>query len=172
MSAAPLDVQIEIVLREFRARESERMGAGEVRWMELLRYMAWANGRLQSGAPGSRETGPGGPGAGGSGFATAEGRRRRTEELALRAAPLTQRLPDHAYSTRGYQMSELVRITDSFSEGIEVMNDLHTLVKDLNSGHARLGEVDQDRARLLEVFRKLVVLTWTEARRASSPSAR
>jgi hypothetical protein len=56
MSAAPLDVQIEIVLRDFRARGSERMGAGEVRWIgpdssrifRKLAALTWTEARRAS----------------------------------------------------------------------------------------------------------------------------
>ena len=164
---------LEVILRELESRMPRAGGAAEVgEWGELLRYIAWVNSRIRPsrGESGPRPAAPpesGGVGPGPSSFTSVEGRRRKARELHLRAAPLTRRLPPHAYVRQGHQLMELVRITGSADEGIEVQRSLHLLVRDLDSRHRRLGHPGPDQALLLTLLREFAVLTWVEARRAA-----
>jgi len=175
MDTESLASHLEVVLRELESRMPRAGCAAEGgEWGELLRYIAWVNSRLRPspGQSGPRSASPPEPGRVGprpSDFASAEGRRRKAQELRLRAAPLTRRLPPHAYTRQGHQLMELVRITRSADEGIEVHQSLHLLVRDLDSRHRRLGHPGPDQAVLLTLLRELAVLTWVEARRAAEP---
>jgi len=194
MDTGSLASQLETILRELEARmprpgeaappPAPREEPGG--WGELLRYIAWVNRQLQPtpGRSGSTHlTSPGGaglsspsgddssaPGAGGPigrgshGFASAEGRRRKSQELRLRAEHFTRRLPPHAYTSQGFQLLELVRLTGSAHDGIEIHQSLHTLVRDLDSRHCRLEPVHPQEKLLLTLLRELAILTWVQAR--------
>lgn len=113
---------------------------------------------------------PGLPAAGAVFFTSEEGRRRYAEQLRIRCRILTISLPEHSF-TGTFPLSEVLGPMGHMGAPMEEQRAMEVLARDLSNAHARLTPDAGPEADELEMFRRLVVVTWRETARARSLAA-
>lgn len=166
MIQPPLGPQIEHLLRQVEQLRGMHPGSRRAPGLQILRDVANLNLRLERRPESDRSIpGPGVPAAGAVFFTSPEGRRRYAEQLRIRCTILTIHLPEHSF-TGSFQLAELLGPVDHMSAPIEQLRALETLARDLSTGHARLGPEPGPETEELEMFRRLISVTWREVVRS------
>jgi len=163
----PLEPQIETLLTQVDRLVTLPAPHRRERGAQILLGVASINAELRTiEARADALPTPGMPSPGAVFFTSQEGRRRFAEQLQIRSLALTARLPDHAYAASSFQLSELTRLLGGMDGVMHRMSALQMLVEDLSMAHARLRAEPGQESDLLELFRRLTVVTWWEAARS------